>query len=35
MPDPLPRGEARLRRRIRLLLLIVALATILFSLRGL
>ncbi len=35
MRDPLPRGEAALRRRIRLLLLLVAGAAFAFALRAL
>ncbi len=34
MPEPLPRTEAALRRRIRLLLLLVAALTLAFALRA-
>jgi hypothetical protein len=35
MREPLPRGEAALRRRIRLLLLLVAAGVLAFALRAL
>ncbi len=35
MREPLPRGEAALRRRIRLLLLLVAVGALAFALRAL
>jgi hypothetical protein len=35
MPEPLPRGEAALRLKIRLLLAVVAAGALLFALRAL